>query len=154
MSFTPETHPRCVRNERIIRAPIEHVWAVLTDFDRYPEWNPFTFGVTTDRVIGHPVKLEVDLGRMRITMNERLTRYDDGKAVAWGVKWGGGLLLDCDRVQELERIDAASTRYRCHEAFDGLLAPLVFRLYRAPVQVGFDRAADALRRRCEATRPA
>lgn len=149
MSFDPETHPRCVRNTRIIRAPIEEVWTVLTDFARYPEWNPFTYGVTTSKRIGDPVKLEVKLGSRKLTMNERMNRYDEGRAVAWGVRWGGGLILDCDRVQELERIDAQTTRYRCHEAFDGWLAPIVYRFYRGPVQVGFDAAADALVARCE-----
>ncbi|BDS15460.1 SRPBCC domain-containing protein [Aureispira anguillae] len=26
--------------QTIINAPISKVWAILTDFDRYPEWNP------------------------------------------------------------------------------------------------------------------
>lgn len=151
MTIDPFTHPRCVRNERTIRAPIEHVWSVLVDFDRYPEWNPFTPGVTTDRRVGGPVKLEVRMGGRNLTMNETMAHYDEGRSVAWGLRWGRGLVLDCARVQELSRIDATTTRYRCHEAFDGLLAPLVYALYRKPMQHGFDAAADALLTRCEAT---
>jgi hypothetical protein len=151
MSKDPALHPRCVRNERTIRAPIEHAWAVLTDFPRYGEWNPFTYGVKCDGVVGHPVTLSVKLGGRKITMHERLTRYDEGRALAWGVKWMRGITLDCDRVQALERIDDKTTRYRCHEAFDGLMAPIVYRFYRAPVQAGFDATADAFVARCEST---
>ena len=31
---------RTIRSAIEIRAPIETVWRVLTDFDSYPEWNP------------------------------------------------------------------------------------------------------------------
>lgn len=150
MSADPRDHSRCVVSERVIAAPVDHVWRVLVDFERYPEWNPFTHGVEVERVLGGRVTLHVKLGRLNLTMRERLTRWDEGRAVAWGVRWGRGLALECDRVQELEPIDETSTRYRCHEAFDGLLAPLVYRLYRGPMQVGFDAAAGALEARAEA----
>lgn len=151
MSIDPENHPRCVSNERTIHAPIEHVWKVLVDFERYPEWNPFTHGLEPNRKVGGPVTLHVKLGGRNMTMHEQLTLWDEGRAVAWGLRWGGGKLIHCDRVQALVRIDDHTTGYRCHEAFDGLLASLVYLLYRRPMQVGFDTAADALKARAEAT---
>ena len=34
--------------------PPERVWAVLTDFDSYPKWNPFIHSISGDlRVGGH-----------------------------------------------------------------------------------------------------
>ncbi|MCP3909823.1 MAG: SRPBCC domain-containing protein, partial [Actinomycetia bacterium] len=30
-----------LKTEITIGAPIEEVWAVLTDLDSFPEWNPF-----------------------------------------------------------------------------------------------------------------
>ena len=152
MPVDPKTHPRCVKNERIVKAPIAHCWKVLTDFRKYGEWNPFTFGVTCDGVVGHPVILEVKLGGRRITMNEKLTLWDEGRAVAWGVKWAFGVGLDCDRVQALERVDEDTTRYLCYEGFDGLMAPIVYKFYAGTVQKGFDACADAFVARCEATR--
>jgi hypothetical protein len=130
-----------------------HVWSVLTDFPRYAEWNPFTFGVECDGIIGHPVKLRVNLGGRRITMNERLTRYEEGHLVAWGLRWLGGFTLHCDRVQALTSIDPQTTSYISYEAFDGLLAGYVYRFHSRPVQAGFDANADAFVARCEATRP-
>jgi hypothetical protein len=151
MTLDPASHPRCVHTERLIAAPIEHVWSVLVDFECYPEWNPFTFGVTTGGVVGGPVTLRVKLGRTNLTMHERLTRWDEGRAVAWGLRWGRGVIIDCDRVQSLARVDEHTTLYRCHEAFDGLLAPLVYGLYRGRMQVGFEAAAEALAVRCATT---
>jgi len=34
--------PKYVRGEIEIDAPIERAWQILTDVDRYGEWNPFT----------------------------------------------------------------------------------------------------------------
>lgn len=151
MSFDPKTHPRCVRNERVIKVPAAHAWKVLVDFPKYGEWNPFTFGVKCDGIVGHPVTLSVNLGGKKITMHEKLTRWDEGKAVAWGVKWAGGFGLDCDRVQALTRIDDTTTRYECWEAFNGLMSPIVYRFYGGTVLAGFDACADAFVKRCEST---
>ena len=29
-----------ISNQVMINAPVDQVWNVLTDFDRFPEWNP------------------------------------------------------------------------------------------------------------------
>jgi uncharacterized protein YndB with AHSA1/START domain len=35
--------PRQLKAEIEIQAPAERVWAVLTDFGAYHEWNPFIY---------------------------------------------------------------------------------------------------------------
>ncbi|UCE85470.1 MAG: SRPBCC family protein, partial [Deltaproteobacteria bacterium] len=53
--------PKCVRAEIEIDAPIERVWRILTDLDRYADWNPFTPRVESTLRIGAPVHLYVRL---------------------------------------------------------------------------------------------
>ena len=42
-----------------IDAPIEKVWQVLSNFEHYEQWNPFTPKVELSKVIGEPVYLHV-----------------------------------------------------------------------------------------------
>ena len=36
---------RQISTEIEINAPVETVWSILTDFDKYPDWNPFVKSV-------------------------------------------------------------------------------------------------------------
>ena len=42
-----------------IDAPVAVVWQVLTDLDRYAEWNPFTVRIDTTFKLGDPVHLHI-----------------------------------------------------------------------------------------------
>jgi hypothetical protein len=135
--------------ELVIEAPRRTVWDVLVDFPRYAEWNPFTIGVETSGRVGDPVLLDVQLGRRRTKMRERLRVNDPPRRIGWGLRILGGVLLDCTRVQELEDAGDGRTRYVCHESFRGLLVPLFFDRYRDSMQEGFEAAARALAQRAE-----
>jgi hypothetical protein len=139
-----------VRVERLIPAPRRLVWDVLVDFQRYPDWNPFTVGVHTTGRVGDPVRLDVVLGGRRMTMRERMRVNEPLQRIGWGLHLLGGVLLDCTRVQELQDAGDGSTRYVCHESFRGLSVPLFFRHYRAPMQAGFEACAEALEQRVAA----
>lgn len=134
-----------IRVERIIDAAPEEVFRVLADFDRYPEWNAFTERVVTRRIVGGSVELHVNLpGDKKRIMNERFTGYVEGRRMSWGLKLGFGMLLDCDRVQEVEALPDGRTRYVTYEDFKGLLGPLIVLLYGEPVRRGFELCADSL----------
>jgi len=140
--------------ERIIDAPADAVFAVLNDFDRYPEWNGFTERVISGRKIGGPIELHVNMpgGKKRI-MRERFNSFVEGKRLSWGLRWGGGILLDCDRVQEVAPLPDGRTRYVTHEEFKGLLARLIVRLYGESVRRGFELCADCLVKRMSTIAP-
>ena len=139
-----------IRVERIIDASPEEVFRVLDDFARYPEWNKFTEQVITDRVVGGPVELHVNMpGGAKRVMSERFTSYVPGKRVSWGLKWGFGLVLDCDRIQEVEAMPDGRTRYITYEGFKGLLASTVVRFYGESVRRGFELCAESLANRVE-----
>jgi hypothetical protein len=142
-----------------IEAPLEVVWGVMLDLDRYPEWNPFV--VQVDGPEGRPAAVGDELvlhvrwaGGRGVTTHERITRLDPPGAVRRATleyDFGGPLaalgLVRGRRLQEVEEGPGASTRYRTAERLHGLLA------FAAPigrVQDGFERHAAALKARAEA----
>jgi hypothetical protein len=142
-----------------IAAPLEVVWAVMLDLDRYPDWNPFV--VQVDGPAGRPAAVGDELvlhvrwaGGRGVTTRERITRLEPPGAARRATleyDFGGPLatlgLVRGRRLQEVEQGPAGSTRYRTAERLRGLLA------FAAPigrVQDGFERHAAALKARAEA----
>jgi uncharacterized protein YndB with AHSA1/START domain len=143
----------------VIDSPIERVWAAMIDMQRYPEWNPFVIrvdGVGDDPRAGQAMVLHVRWGDGKVIQSsEEISRIEPPSAHEDGVTRGlleyafrGPLhrlnLVRGSRVQRVERLDEARTRYESEEVFSGWMAwgvPL------AQVQDGFERHARALAER-------
>jgi hypothetical protein len=132
-----------------INAPLQTVWEILDDFERYPEWNPLTVHARTNRVVGETILLEVRMGASYHTIEkEVLKAYQPPHKLAWGGKFPAWLLV-ATRWQELEALDAHCTRYTNYETFSGPLEPLAMRFYRRSIEQGFTDMSQALKRRAE-----
>ena len=132
-----------------INAPIEIVWAVLTDFEAYGEWNKFTPSVETSGRLGDPVRLQVRLSNNK---NGRLTRstLTLKKKAAYELCWGTDtLLVKANRYQTLTPLKDGRTRYESKEPFEGLLAPLILWWHRDNLMRGYRWAAEGLKERAE-----
>ncbi len=139
-----------IESEIEIKASVESVWSVLVDLDAYSTWNPFTPKVETDFQLGSDVVLHVRLkpGKPLHRQTEKMLAFAEGKKLAWGID--RVFPVRTIRVQELERIDAHTTRYYTSDAFHGVLTPLVMAMYRGAIQRGFDDVGRALKQHCEA----
>ena len=136
-----------------IEAPIQRVWDILVDVERYGEWNPFTPRVKTDFEIGSPVDLYVTLGPVKLKQLERIEAVSRPHLLAWSKKTGVRVLLSALREQRLERLDEKRCSYLTTDAFTGLLAPLVMLLFGRLVRRGLNDVAWALKRHAERSSP-
>ena len=135
-----------------IDAPLERVWSVLRDVERYPEWNPFTVSVKTDFSLGSPVDMRVCLrGRHRKdgsprTMHqvEYVSDYVEGSRVAWGASIGPGWFLKANRWQQLTDLGDGRTRYETVDEFTGVGVDVMLLLMRKHMARGFAEVAAAL----------
>ena len=159
--------PHQPRAATSIAAPLDVVWAVMLDTDRYAEWNSFVVEARTtpDPQPGDPIELTVEFrpgGRRtvspeRISVVEPPTTGQDGGAtrrarlayeyVGWPARLGR---VRGTRWQVLTQRPGEPTSYETCEEFRG---PLVALAGPARVEAGFRRHAEDLRERAESLGP-
>ena len=130
-----------------IDAPAEQVWRVVTDFPRYPEWNPFIVRASGDQRVGGRLELTITAPDVRaVTFRPRVVDLEPGRLIRWkGRLWIPGL-FDGRHSLTVEPLDDARSRFTTHEDVSGILVPVLGKVMRASQQ-GFELMAEALARR-------
>ncbi|WP_254537374.1 SRPBCC domain-containing protein [Halomarina litorea] len=111
-----------------IDAPIDAVWAVLTDLDAYSEWNPHVTRATGRLREGEAVTVTVvPAGRRPRTMTATVTALEPLRRLQWVATAGSRLLFEGRHTFTLESLAGDRTRFRNREDLSGLLVPLAVR---------------------------
>lgn len=141
---------RNIETEITIRATPEHVWSVLTDFGKYPQWNPFIREASGDVMTG---------ARLRVWIHP-----PDGSAMVFRptvkqasagreLRWLGHLLIpglfDGEHSFRIESLGNKEVRFRQSEQFRGILVPLFPRSMYEKTRRGFEAMNRALKERVE-----
>lgn len=129
-----------------INAPIATVWRALTDFDAYPEWNPWV------RFTGHPrpgaeVPMTIKLFGRALTVTVHIEAVDEERELRW--RGGPPRLMSGAHFFELRPLDAGSTELVQGERFRGLGAPILWPLLRSELMAFYGRINRALKARAE-----
>jgi uncharacterized protein YndB with AHSA1/START domain len=131
-----EQAPVVGTSEIEIAASPETVWAVLTDFERWPSWNRDVKSISIEGPVapGSVFKWKAGPG----TITSTIERVEPPSLIAWTGKTLG---IDAVHFWYLEPRDG-KTLVRTQESYGGLVA----RLLRRSLQKTLDRAlADGLR---------
>ena len=140
-----------VRTEPIrIDAPAGLIWEVLTDVERYGEWNPFTPQARTDFRVGSPAHLLVRMGPAKVRITETVSAFEAPRLIAWGKAFGARWLLAAVREQYLESVSETSCLYHNADRLTGVLAPLVLLCFGGFMRAGFTAVGEGLKHRSEA----
>ena len=121
------THPYSIQTSADIDATPAAVWAVLTDYDSYPEWNPTQNGLDGATVV-------------QSVTNETLR---------WETTTGVIGIFDGERTFTLEPLDDGGTRLTQSELFRGVVVPFVGASLKDETAPGFHAMNAALRERVE-----
>ena len=134
-----------------IEAPPEAVWAVLTNFPAYGDWNPFM-----DRVIGNPAvgeKLVVHMkpnGGRGMTFKPTVLVAAPGQELRWLGKLLVSGLFDGEHSFALHVNGGGTTHLTQSETFTGVLSAALKRTL-GHTETGFIAFNEALKQRVEMT---
>jgi hypothetical protein len=133
-----------------IDAPVSIVWAVLTDFSRYGDWNPFIRSIRGKAQRGEQLEILIQPpGGTGMTFRPIIL----GLQPETELRWLGQLMLpgifDGEHQFQLEPIGESRTRLIHREVFSGLLVPLLWRSLDTQTRQGFESMNQALKKRVE-----
>jgi hypothetical protein len=134
-----------------IAASPEKVWAVLSDFESYPEWNPYITSIKGEPKAG--TKLEVTLqakGKKPRTFKPEVTQAEPGRVFEWLGHLGVKGIFDGRHHFELEATDNG-THFVQREEFSGILVLPILKMVRESTEGGFHLMNRALKERAEAS---
>ena len=142
---------RELTTEITIAAPPERVWAVLTEFETYPDWNPFITRVEGEAVIGS--RLDADLkpeGRKATRIRPTVVEVEEGRLLAWLGHLGVKGIFDGRHRFEVTPGPDGGTRFVQSERFSGILSRPIMAMIEKATEAGFRMMNEALRDRSEA----
>ena len=133
-----------------ISAPAERVWAVLLDFPRYPEWNPFVRSIEGLPSEGASLKVTLSPpGGKSMTFRPVVLRHIAQQEFRWKGKLLFPGLFDGEHYFALAPVGDSSTAFTHGERFSGLLVPLARGALERGTKAGFEAMNVGLKQRAE-----
>ena len=139
-----------IKTEIVIKATPEKVWAILTDFDNYPNWNPFIKSIKGQVAVGNKIIARLEPPKAKgMTFKPSVLIFDANKEF----KWLGHLLFpglfDGEHKFELFDNGNGTTNFRQSEKFKGLLVPLFKKMLDNNTTNGFNLMNQKLKELAE-----
>ena len=140
---------RELRREIEIDAPPDRVWAVLTDFPAYPEWNPFIRRIGGELREGARLEVRIEPpGSRAMTFKPTVRAVESNRELRWLGRLFVPGVFDGEHTLRIEALDGGRSRFIQSERFSGLLVALVKGVL-AKTEVGFERMNTELKARAE-----
>lgn len=128
-----------------IKATAEKIWNILTDFQKYPEWNPFVFSMEGEAKEGTTLKANIQGMKFKpLVLAAKKNRE---------FRWKGSLfvkgLFDGEHYFMLNENGDGTTTLIHGEFFSGLLVDMFAKTLDTKTKSGFEKLNDALKQRAE-----
>ena len=142
-----------IRSETQIAGSADEVWAVLSDFGSYGEWNPGMEDVRGEAKVGTRLKIRFTLnGGRTMTMKPTILAADPGREL----RWLGRLLIpwvfDGEHRFEISEESPGHVIFVQGERFKGLLVPFLKKMIEVDTASTFVKVNEALALRVVALR--
>jgi hypothetical protein len=115
-----------IRTEIDIKASPEKAWEVLTDFNSFPQWNPFIRQISGSPKIGTKIKIQLHTsgGKSR-TYRPTVTKVEPNHELRWFGKSIIPGIFNGERIFTIDLLKPNHVRFVHMEIFTGLGVALV-----------------------------
>lgn len=134
-----------IKTAIVINAKPKAVWEVLTNFENYPNWNPFVKSIAGEVKVGNQINIQVQNMKFKPTV---LT-FKQNKEFRWlGHLFFKGLFDGEHRFKLVDNGDG-STKFEHSEKFGGILVPLFKQKLLSQTKLGFEEMNRQLKHKVE-----
>ncbi len=140
---------KSIQTEIIINASAKKVWNILTDFQKFSEWNPFIIAIEGKPEPTGKLRVELKNGDSKSVFKPTVLAAEKNKRFEWrGSLPIPGLFIG-QHYFIIEEISAAQVKFIHGEHFSGLLAGLIMKQIGEQTMQGFIAMNKALKLRAE-----
>lgn len=131
--------------------PAEAIWAVISDFKHWSEWNPLYPRAEGVLRIGAQLSMDLALpGQAVRAIKPVILDWVPNEQIHWRLSLASGL-VKTTRFLEIEILAERNCIFANGEVFDGPLGPLAARRMGASIRAGFKTMGEAVKERVMAT---
>ncbi len=139
-----------IRTQIQIKATPDKIWQVLTDIDKFPQWNPFIKSIKGTLAAGQKITVRMEpLGASGMTFNPKVLKLDTGKEF----RWLGHLIIpdifDGEHIFEIIDNKDGTCLFIQRELFKGILVPFLKKMLDNNTKRGFELMNEKLKEICE-----
>lgn len=139
-----------IKTEILINATPEKVWIILSDFDNYPNWNPFIKSIKGDVKVGNKITVRIEpLESKGMTFNPQILTLETNRELSWLGHLLFVGLFDGEHKFELFDNGNGTTMFRQSEKFKGILVPFFKKQLDNNTKRGFEEMNKKLKRMAE-----
>jgi hypothetical protein len=132
-----------------IQASPEKVWQILTDLDKWPDWNPFITRAIGKAQLGEKVDITAGSGPKAMVLHCTVTNAEPNRELAWKYHVGLPMLFQGEHSMSIEPLGENRVRFVDREVCNGLLVPLQAKNIDTNSKRGFEAMDQALKARAE-----
>lgn len=143
-------HGKLVYSEITIRASAEKAWKIFSQFEAYPEWNPFIRSLTGTPRPGKRIEARLQLpGKDAMTFKPVVLTHEPFNELRWIGKLFIPRLFDGEHTFKLRDNKDGTVTLIQYERFRGIIVPFLKKMLDKDTRSGFEVMNQAFKQRCE-----